>query len=96
MEVPVAEQRLHAIVHGRVQGVNFRWYTRQEAQRLGLTGWVRNVQYHRVEVVAEGKRRELEDLLRFLNRGSPLAQVEYIDTSWEDASGNYGNFSIRS
>ncbi len=58
--------RLHAIISGRVQGVNFRYYTVQEAQRLNTVGWVCNSSDGTVEVMAEGPREQLEMLLTFL------------------------------
>jgi acylphosphatase len=59
-------QRLHAIVHGHVQGVSFRFYTVEVAMHLQITGWVRNLANGGVEVMAEGTRQELDDLLAFL------------------------------
>src|SRR5512137_2270255 len=58
-----SQVRLHAVISGIVQGVNFRYYTTRQAQELGLTGWVANRWDGSVEVVAEGARSQLEDLL---------------------------------
>ncbi|NJL92227.1 MAG: acylphosphatase [Anaerolineae bacterium] len=63
-------ERLHALVHGRVQGVSFRATTQQTAQQLNLTGWVRNRPDGTVEVLAEGPRAALERLLTFAGRGA--------------------------
>ena len=66
----MTDKRLHARVSGRVQGVNFRWNTRQRASELNLTGWVRNLpDGEHVEVVAEGPEDRLRDLVRFLHNG---------------------------
>ncbi len=87
--------RLHAIVHGRVQGVNFRSYTIQEATRLNLTGWVRNLPDGTVETVAEGPRPALESLLAFLHQGPPAARVTAVDVNWEEATGEFDSFRVR-
>lgn len=87
--------RLHAIVTGIVQGVNFRYYTRQQARRLLLTGWVRNRVDGSVEVIAEGKREALEQLLDFLRTGPPSARVEGVEVTWSDAAGEFSTFEIR-
>ncbi|RLC66866.1 MAG: acylphosphatase [Chloroflexi bacterium] len=88
------EARLHAVVHGLVQGVNFRYYTIRTAQRLGLTGWVANRRDGTVETVAEGPRQALEELLTFLHRGSPAARVQKVDARWETPSGEFERFRV--
>lgn len=87
--------RLHAIVRGIVQGVNFRYYTRREAQRLLLTGWVRNRSDGTVEVVAEGPRAHLDRLLDFLHAGPPMAHVTGVEATWHPATGEFTAFEIR-
>jgi acylphosphatase len=87
--------RLSAIVHGRVHGVFFRDFTRRQARRLGLTGYVRNVPDGTVEAVAEGPREALEGLLEQLKIGSPEARVDRVDSQWTDPSGEFENFEVR-
>lgn len=83
------------IVHGRVQGVFFRDYTRQHAEQLGLTGYARNLPGGReVEVVAEGRRGNLEALLAVVYAGPPLASVESVDTNWLEYTGKYADFRV--
>lgn len=94
MPEPVPE-RLHAIVYGRVQGVNFRYYTHQEAASLGLTGWVRNLRSGQVEVVAEGSRPALDHLYAFLQHGPSSAQVTGVDVQWLPAEGAFHTFQVR-
>jgi acylphosphatase len=89
------QARLHAIVHGRVQGVSFRYYTIQAANRLGLTGWVANRWNGTVETVAEGPRDKLDELLAFLHRGPPSAWVERVDTNWQASTGEFSDFRVR-
>lgn len=66
-------------IHGRVQGVAFRWFTRQQATELGISGWVRNCSDGSVEVEAHGERSALEELKQRLAEGPPAARVERID-----------------
>jgi acylphosphatase len=87
--------RLHAIVHGRVQGVNFRYYTVQAANRLGVTGWVANQWDGTVETVAEGPREKLDQLLAFLHRGPPSAWVERVDADWRAPTDEFKDFRVR-
>jgi acylphosphatase len=87
--------RLKLKISGRVQGVCYRWYTRDTAAELGLTGWVRNLPDGTVELVAEGARGKLEQLLDCCRRGPDLARVSDIQTEWEDETGEFQEFSIR-
>jgi acylphosphatase len=89
------EVRLQAIVHGRVQGVNFRYYTRLQAQELGVTGYVRNKWDRTVEVVAEGERGAVEKLLEFIKVGPRGALVRRVDSQWQDPTGQFGYFEVR-
>ena len=87
--------RIHARVYGLVQGVFFRATTREVASRLGLKGFVRNLPDGSVEVVAEGEREKLEELIKFLKRGPPAARVERVDVEWEDFKNEFKDFEIR-
>jgi acylphosphatase len=87
--------RLHATVHGRVQGVNFRHYTQREANGLNITGWVYNRPDGGVEVVAEGEKGSLHKLRQFLHRGPPAARVERVEAEWEEPTGEFSRFRIR-
>lgn len=89
------QQRLHALVSGRVQGVNFRHYTVQTAHQIGLSGWVHNRADGRVEAVAEGTRRQLERFADFLHTGSPSAHVDEVQLDWRRATGEFDGFSVR-
>ena len=86
--------RLHAIVSGRVQGVNYRYSTLQRAQSLRLTGWVRNLPDGAVEVVAEGPQSALTQLLEFLHRGPPHAQVQSVQVGWQPAARELTHFDV--
>ena len=90
------QQRLEAVVHGRVHGVGFRVHVRTAARGLGLTGWVANEPARRVRCVAEGPRGALDRLVRVLEDGPPGAWVERVDVEWRAATGEFDRFDIRS
>jgi acylphosphatase len=85
---------VRAVIRGRVQGVSFRWYTREEAERLGVAGWVRNRPDGSVELWAEGAREAVEALLAWCHRGPPAARVSGVETDWGQATEAQG-FTIR-
>jgi acylphosphatase len=87
--------RVHAVVTGRVQGVGFRFTAVDQAQRLGLRGWIRNQPDGTVEVAAEGDRAAVEELVRFLHRGPRGARIDDVALRWEDHSGDLGPFRAR-
>jgi acylphosphatase len=84
-----------AIVHGRVQGVSFRYHTLRAAGPLGVVGWVRNLPDGTVEVRAEGPRGSLEQLAGWLEHGPDFAQVTGLDLTWTEPRGDYSSFEIR-
>lgn len=89
-------QRVHLWVYGRVQGVGFRAFVQQQGHLLGLNGWVRNVGYDGVEVVAEGRRDVLERFVELVQRGPRAARVDRARVEWEPASGEFHAFEVRS
>lgn len=87
---------IRAVVYGRVQGVFFRSFVRQQAMRLQLTGYARNLPGgDAVEVVAEGPGDDLEMLVGYLEKGPPAASVERVALTLAQYSGAYPDFSIR-
>ena len=87
--------RLTAWVHGRVQGVGFRWWTRARASELGLRGYARNLNDGRVEVVAEGARIGCIRLLELLRSGGTPGSVDTVVDRWSGAKGNLAGFEER-
>lgn len=77
--LPKGDEGVRFVVHGRVQGVGFRWWTHREAERLGVAGTVRNLADGTVEVLAFGSPDQIERLQRGLWRGPPLSEVERIE-----------------
>lgn len=86
----------HIIVNGRVQGVGFRYFVQRHANRLGLTGFVRNVQHgSSVEIIVEGEKRNLETIIELITKGPELAKVTGIDIQWSDSSNLFTSFEVR-
>lgn len=86
--------RARAIITGLVQGVSFRWWTSRQAESLGVTGWVRNLDDGSVEVVAEGPRVAVEKLFSDCRRGPHSARVKDVEVSWQPFTGEYSRFAI--
>ena len=78
------QQCIHAFISGKVQGVWFRAFTREQAQALGVTGWAKNLADGRVEVMLCGEQSKLQTLIKLLGRGPPLARVSGIEQQLQD------------
>jgi acylphosphatase len=87
--------RLHIAVEGRVQGVGFRYFVVENAQRLNLTGWVRNRWNGSVELIAEGNRHELDKLIAEVRRGPRSSMVLGVKIDWQDATGEFRDFRAK-
>jgi acylphosphatase len=85
---------VHVLIEGRVQGVGFRFFTKEQAQKLGLTGWVRNTFDGDVEAYAEGLKEDLEFWLVNLQRGPGSAFVTNIQKDWSPAQGKFRKFQV--
>ena len=86
--------RVRLFIKGRVQGVWFRDSTRQEALRLDVTGWTRNVPDGRVEVLAEGPAEKVRSLIDWCHQGPPLARVDRVEEALEEWNGEFKSFNI--
>jgi acylphosphatase len=91
----VQQAALHAVVHGLVQGVNFRYFVLRRADEMRLTGYVRNLRDGSVEVVAEGDQEKLQALLEQMEVGPRSAHVKQVKVEWTEYSGSYRDFGIR-
>ena len=88
MGAPLGEERVvRMLISGRVQGVYFRAYTRDEARRHGLRGWVRNLPDGRVEVLAQGDPQGLKALESYCRQGPPYARVRDVEVIEEELHG---------
>lgn len=90
----MTDLRMTAHVHGNVQGVGFRWWTRSRALELGLTGYAKNLADGRVEVVAEGAEGDVEKLKTLLEEQPSTANrpgnVEHVQTQFGEPNGAEG------
>jgi acylphosphatase len=87
--------RAHVYISGRVQGVFFRACTRDEAKRLGLTGWVRNTADGRVEAVFEGEESAVDAMVSWCHKGSQYSRVEDVEVRREEYRGEFSDFGVR-
>jgi len=86
--------RVTLIITGRVQGVFFRASALEKAQGLSLSGWVKNLSEGSIELVAEGPRYALEQLLEWCRRGPPSARVADVSARWGKSLGEFRTFMI--
>lgn len=86
--------QIHIRVDGHVQGVGFRYFVYDFAQSRALTGWVRNRHNGEVEILAEGSRSDLEDLLTHIQRGPSRSMVTDVKFDWSEVSNLYDKFSL--
>lgn len=87
--------RCHVFVSGLVQGVFFRSTTEEIANLLGLKGWVKNTKDGKVELLIEGEKEKIEEMIKWLHKGPPLARVEKVDIEWQEFKGEFNEFKIR-
>ncbi|KPJ60857.1 MAG: acylphosphatase [Deltaproteobacteria bacterium DG_8] len=85
----------HLFIEGRVQGVFFRSYTQEEAQKRGLTGWVKNLYDGRVEAVFEGEEKDIQSMIKWCHSGPPHAVVADVSVEIEEYRGEYSSFSVK-
>jgi acylphosphatase len=88
------EARAKILITGLVQGVFFRREITDLARRLGVTGWVRNLSDGRVEALAEGEKKSLDELIRFCHVGPIGARVRNVEVEWSDYTGEFHGFKI--
>ena len=89
------EECLHAKAFGRVQGVGFRFFVKENARKIGLKGWVKNCSDGSVELEAFGDRKSLELLLKILQEDSGFASVERIEQEFSSKKCGFEEFSIK-
>jgi acylphosphatase len=83
------------VVEGRVQGVGYRDYAQRLAGRLGLAGFVMNLDDGRVRARAEGPRAVIQEFVRALEKGPPLSQVSAVNVRWVAPTGRFAGFDVR-
>jgi len=95
MTNPLKTYSVRLRISGRVQGVYYRASMVQEAQKLGLTGWVMNRPDGSVEATAEGSKAELDQLIAWCQQGPEGARVAGVDAQWQQPQESYVGFAIR-
>jgi acylphosphatase len=86
--------RAHLTISGRVQGVCYRMETKFAADRIGVSGWVRNRTDGRVEALLEGSREQVEELIEWCRTGPPAARVHDVEISWDQFRNEFQSFEV--
>jgi len=94
-QYPLKRICILARIHGRVQGVAFRYHTQIEANRLGVHGWVRNLPDGTVEACIAGAEAQITLMKRWLQQGPSHASVEHVEFSLSTLAESWDRFSIR-
>lgn len=86
---------VHLFISGKVQGVGFRYNTKKKARELGISGWVRNLEDGRVEVLASGEEPAIAEFLQFCEQGPPAAWVRSVEQTEADEEVQETGFTVR-
>ncbi len=84
----------HIFISGMVQGVGFRFFIKTNAQKLGLTGWVKNTEDGGVEAVFCGGKENIEKMIKLCKKGPMLAEVKHVGFDWEEPE-TFDEFKIK-
>ncbi|MFC1663573.1 acylphosphatase [Patescibacteria group bacterium] len=88
-------KRAHIFVIGKVQGVFFRLNTEERAKKLGITGWIKNLEDGRIEAIFEGKKESVEKIIKWTKMGPLTAKVNKADIKWQEYKDEFKDFEIR-
>jgi acylphosphatase len=88
-------KRVRILVDGRLQGANFRYHTQQQAQKLGLAGFVRNLSDGRIEIDAQGDDESIEQLLVWCQEGPQSTNLKSILFRYDEPSEYMSDFTVR-
>ncbi len=87
--------RVHVFISGRVQGVFFRSNTKDKAEELGISGWVRNLSDGRVEAVFEAEEKRVKKIIEWCRKGPEYARVDEVEVMPENYTGEFKGFALR-
>lgn len=87
-------QQVHVFISGYVQGVSFRYFIKNNANRLNVTGWVKNTEDGGVEAIFCGEKNSIEAMIDLCKQGPMLAEVKHLGFDWEEPE-NFTGFSIK-
>lgn len=90
----MAQTRAHVVIRGKVQGVYYRYATREQAELMGVKGWVRNRRDGTVEAVFEGDEEAVRRIIAWCHRGPSAARVTGVQVRWEEYRGEFEDFRI--
>lgn len=90
----MANSRARVLVSGIVQGVGFRAWAQRQAQRLEVSGWVRNRDDGNVELLLEGGEEAVSEMITLLHEGPRAAMVDRVDAGYEDFVGEFQSFAL--
>ena len=85
---------LNMKITGKVQGVGFRFFVQQQAQKLGINGWVSNKSNGDVEALAQGEKADLEQFIAKVKEGPSFSKVEDVSLNWVNEAEQYFGFEI--
>jgi len=88
------EQR-HVHIHGKVQGVGYRFFATRVARRMGLRGWIQNNRDGSVEALVEGEKKTIDEWIEELKEGPRYAEVTKIDQEVKEFSGRLPDFDVK-
>jgi acylphosphatase len=88
-------KRVRILIEGRMQGINFRYHTQQQAQKLGLAGFVRNLSDGRIEIDAQGDDASVEEMLTWCQEGPQSAQLKSILFRYDEPNEHVSDFIVR-
>ena len=94
LKLKITQLRVHIRITGQVQGVFFRRSAKIEADRLGVVGWIRNDNDGSVEVMAQGKKENIDKFIAWCKKGPPFAKVEKVEVEGQGGLEEFDNFSI--
>ena len=88
-------KRVTLKISGMVQGIGYRYLSQKEAKKRGFSGYVCNMPGGGVELVAEGREPDLKNFIQWCYNGVGPAEVQKIETSWSNATGEFNDFSMQ-
>jgi acylphosphatase len=89
------KRRVHLLIKGRVQGIFFRAFVKEQAMKEKVVGFVRNTLQGEVEVVIEGEKENVEKMIAACKKGPPLSQIDTIDVKEERPTREFTEFTIK-
>lgn len=85
---------MHILISGFVQGVGFRYFVKNNARKLGVTGWVKNTPDNKVEAVLQGEQEAIDQMILLCKKGPFLAEVKNVDIKWKESKEQFAEFVV--